>query len=133
MFLRPKDTQSNNCFSSNDNVYNNNWICLSVNPSTDRDYASSAYFKAYNASNINKATKEIRLHFYDIGYEIHRDGKQLWEMNASERKKLIKILESKNDGITVWKRLIRAFNKNVKPQYIIDENILIPDYTLMRW
>ena len=99
----------------------------------DTTLVKKGNFKAYNASNINKATKEIRLHFYDIGYEIHRDGKQLWEMNASERKKLIKILESKNDGITVWKRLIRAFNKNVKPQYIIDENILIPDYTLMRW
>ena len=38
-----------------------------------------------------------------------------------------------NDNLTVWQSLIRAFNQNVKQQYIINENIPIPDYTLMRW
>ena len=127
--------ENNNLSPINEaNIYNNNWVCLSVNPSMDRSYGNKAYFKAYNASNINRATKEIRLHFYDIGYEIHNDGKELWKMNKAERKRIVEILKMKvNDNLTVWQSLIRAFNQNVKQQYIINENIPIPDYTLMRW
>lgn len=109
-------------------------MCISVNPPPNRKYGKFAYFKVANSSDPVSATKEIRLHFYDIGYEIHK-GKPLWKMKKSDKEKLVALLKSKptnrkyKEFNNVWQALIWAFNSNVLPQDIIPLDLPIPDYT----
>ena len=78
-------------------------ICVAVNPDSKR--SGNAYFKYFNNSDFNKATKVIRILFKDIDYVVHKDGKQLWKINTKEKKLLIEILKKESNrykGYTNW-------------------------------
>ena len=119
------------------NVLKMNRMCISVDPSPNENYGKIAYFKAYNNSNPLAATKEIRLHFYDIGYEIHNKGLPLWKMKKSDKEKLMVLLNSTPTNKkyekygNVWTALIAVFNSRVKPQDVLPLDLPIPDYTKM--
>jgi len=78
---------------------------INVNPEVDR--LSIAYFKVFNAESFRKVTKVARLHFKDSGMEYHNDrsGKQQWELNSKDIKRIVKLLKEQNDshdGYTNW-------------------------------
>lgn len=117
------------------NIKRGNGMCLSVNSSKNRTYGSIAYFKVYNNEDPRSATKEVRLHFLDNGYEKHNDGKKLWIMNSKEKKTLMKLLKQPvmhNNRYydTTWKALITDFNNNVSITDQLDINLPITDYSL---
>ena len=99
-----------------------------------RNYGNIAYFKVYNNSNPKAASEVIRLHFYDNGYEAHK-GKPLFKMKKRDREELMKLLISPPTAAkfekcsTAWKALIMEFNSVVKPQFILPDDLIMPDYT----
>ena len=130
--------ENNNLSPINEiNMARTNGMCVSVDPSPNENYGKIAYFKAYNNSNPLAATKEIRLHFYDIGYEIHNKGLPLWKMKKSDKEKLMVLLNSTPTNKryekygNVWTALIAVFNSRVKPQDVLPLDLSIPDYTKM--
>lgn len=130
--------ENNNLSPINEiNMARTNGMCVSVDPSPNENYGKIAYFKAYNNSNPLAATKEIRLHFYDIGYEIHNKGLPLWKMKKSDKEKLMVLLNSTPTNKryekygNVWTALIAVFNSRVKPQDVLPLDLPIPYYTKM--
>lgn len=78
-------------------------ICVAVNPDSGR--IGDSYFKYYNASSYGKATHVIRILFNRPDYVVHKDDKQLWEINFYDKKILIKALKSPSQyypEITTW-------------------------------
>lgn len=80
-------------------------ISIAVNP--DQKKVGDPYFKFYNNASYMKATAVIRIMFFRVAYMKHEDGKELWELNSSEKKLLVKSLKSvskkyKAFGFTVW-------------------------------
>lgn len=117
-----------------DNIIKLDNMCIFINPSPNRNYGRHAYFKVSNNLDPRIATKEIRLHFYDIGYEVHK-GKKLWILNKSEKDKLMKLLLSRPTAKkykmyeNTWIALIAAFNDIVQEKDKLPLNLPIPDYT----
>ena len=127
--------KNNNLISINEaTVARGNKMAIGVDPDYDRNYDNIAYFKVYNNSNPKAASEVIRLHFYDNGYEAHK-GKPLFKMKKRDREELMKLLISPPTAAkfekcsTAWKALIMEFNSVVKPQFILPDDLIMPDYT----
>lgn len=69
-------------------------ILVAVNPDSHR--TGNPYFKFFNSHDFFKATKVIRILFNEPDYVVHKDGKELWNLNSKDKKLLIKILNQKS-------------------------------------
>lgn len=122
---------------------------VSVNPDPNR--SGDEYFKLYNKTNRDSATKIARISFRKAEY-IHysmNQGKEDWILNAREKKYIIKAFTKKNPAFyggqyTYWQFAIAQFNlekgldyektfKNVGkklkyPKYL-PFDLEMPDYT----
>lgn len=126
-------------------VYKGNNMSVGIFIDSGRAYGpGTAYFKAYNKYNYASSDLIARIHFHDANYEYHGNENTYWDLNSSERKQLMKILnspyngsivvENKSDPI-VWDALIQDFNdtmKNMGLKYRIDPDLKMPDYTQLR-
>ena len=67
-----------------------------VNPDLNR--VGEPYFKVYDSITHPKATHIARISFLEPKYIVHRDeaGKQPWKLSSSEKRKLIKYLDSRS-------------------------------------
>jgi len=92
---------------------------IAVNPDTKR--IGDEYFKVYNASSIDKATKIARIKFRDSSYIIHKNERNFenWILNKKEKNILIKILNTLNTeyddkgnsyNLTTFQKSIYLFN-----------------------
>lgn len=114
-----------------------------------RNYKGIEYFKIYDNDSYTKATKSTRISFREPVYISHKnpDGKEVWILNAKEKKALIKQLNQpsrlfKNTNYTIWHDCIAYFNneaygldfeetlevKEDKEKYL-PINLKMPDYT----
>jgi hypothetical protein len=78
-------------------------VLVAVNPDSRR--IGIPYFKFYNNSNYNKADSVIRILFTEPDYIVHKDGKKLWNLNSSDKRLLMQILQEESKqykGITNW-------------------------------
>ena len=114
-------------------VFKSPKMTIGVFPSDNRNYGYQAYFKVYNNENYKKATKIARIHFMNPSYEMHSN--QHWPLNTTEKKMLIKILNTTiqiNDveTTTVWKELIGEYNRGINDKSKhMPLNLVMPDYT----
>lgn len=69
-------------------------ILIAVTPDSSR--AGNPYFKFLNNSNYLNADKIIRILFHKPDYVIHKDGKELWELNNKDKKLLMQILKQRS-------------------------------------
>ena len=122
---------------------------VSVNPDPNRQ--GEEYFKLYNKTNRDSATKIARISFREAKYIYHNanQGKDNWILNVKEKKYIIKAFAKKNPAFyngqyTYWQYAIAQFNlekgldyektfKNVGkklkyPKYL-PFDLEMPDYT----
>lgn len=123
-------------------------MSVAVNPDKNRNLKDMQYFKLYNNTYPDKATKIARIKFCSCGYVIHKNNgkKKNWFLDRSEIKNLTEILKSETyNGYTVWESLVMRFNyesgfefdeiKKNKSDNMIYEDYLpmdlkIPDYEI---
>ena len=72
-----------------DNVEN---VMIAVHPDSKR--TGDCYFKYCNDTSYPSADKVIRIFFDRADYTVHKDGKELWNLNNKEKKTLMKILQA---------------------------------------
>lgn len=101
--------------------YNLN-VTLAVNPDKNRNLKYTEYFKLYNDTKPNIATKIARIKFRSPEYVIHHNngGKENWFLNSKEKKMLIKLLNSpceNHTGFIIWQALILNFNNETGLDY----------------
>ena len=128
------DEENVNVWVENPNTYNNE------------------YFKYYNHANIRSASKVARIKLRSPEYiKSHRDNKELWILNSSERKTLIELLNlpyARDPRITNWQQIIVTYNDdffNIVPEDTIADsydkskfpqalsiNMPMPDYTQLK-
>ncbi len=92
-----------------------NGILIAVDP--ERNTLNIPYFKVYNSSSYEKASRVARLHFKNSGMEYHiRDKKRsipTWSLNTSDKQKIIDLLRKpyrKNKKYTNWQALCFEWN-----------------------
>ena len=70
-----------------------NNVGLGVYP--DRGRIGNPYFKFYNSTNYENATKIIRITFNQVDYVVHKNsgGADLWKLNHKNKKLLMKLLK----------------------------------------
>lgn len=99
-------------------------VILAVHP--DSTKISGPYFKFANNPNYVQADKIIRILFNKCGYVVHHDGKELWRLNSSEKKELVKILNmpyKANKNYTNWQ--IAKYEWNYE---YLENNLDLEDY-----
>ena len=112
-------------------IFKSTKMSIGVFPSDNRNYGAQAYFKVYNNRNYVKSTKIARIHFMNPEYEKHIG--EHWPLNRTEKKMLIKILQTNLgdhiNSITVWEALIIEYNKSINDKSKhLPLNLPIPDY-----
>lgn len=122
LFLKIKDYETNN--ESNNNleimeesfVASGNKVSIHVTPDINRNIgtdpmSSIAYFKVGNNKSFKKSTKIVRISFYRAEYIDHYKKSGITRLTSAEKKDLIKLLNSKQDGEKVWDILIKEYNR----------------------
>lgn len=108
-------------------IFEDDGISIAVDSTIGRN---GYYFKVYNNRNYAKATKVARIDVEKADYVYHRsDGKSIWDMNKSELRSLISILNSPITGgssVTIWDKILEACNE-FKPNPKLS-NLEMPDY-----
>lgn len=134
------------CEMANVYVDRDDNMTFQVNCSEDHNVD---YFKVYNHQSYKKASKVARISLFEAKYIYHKndDGKEDWELNAKERKLLVKKLQMEVRGLTVWQRLIITYNlesglneeetlenlkDNLKYPYYLPIDMEMPYYTKLR-
>ena len=70
-----------------------NNVGIGVYPDSGR--IGNPYFKFYNSTNYDKATKVVRITFNQVDYIVHKNnnGADLWKLNHKDKKLLMKLLK----------------------------------------
>lgn len=67
---------------------------IRCDPTLDRNFFEDPYIKIGNSDNWTKSTKSVRVHLVDMGLNYtHRDGKDNFKLNSTDKKNLNKILK----------------------------------------
>ena len=110
-------------------IYAGNGYNLSVTLDPNRNYGgNTAYFKFADNEDFNAAKRVIRISFIEPVYIVHNNQDK---MTRKEIKWLVKTLVTpykKDNSITIWQALIRAFN-TMPTSTKLPEDLPIPDYT----
>ena len=103
---------------------------------TDREFHKDPYYKIGNGTSYKNSDKITRIKLFSSEYDIHNN--QRWELNGSDRKNLVKILNShaskKYPDKTVWDLIKDEIIKESEPYGITEKDIQriraaeIPDY-----
>ena len=120
-------------------VYKSSIMSVGCFPNPNYNYGDDAYFKVFNNTQYDSASKITRIRFKSPTYIIHLN--QVWDLNNKEKKILIRILNSRYTGVkfdndqtvaTVWDALIRDFNSQVKQRDYLPLDLKMPDYRKLR-
>lgn len=90
--------------------YENIGLLMAVNPS---DYIGEPYFKVYDATQWNKATKVARISFFEPRLIKHKSDKLPWlSINSGDRKRIVEFLGryATTQKCTVWNSLKYYWN-----------------------
>ena len=103
-----------------------------------RNFISDPYFKIFDGNNANDSKHVTRIKILSPEYVIHNN--QIWNLNNKEKDKLIKLLNTSKNGVTIWTKILVAcleitkaeeFNRlKVDPLKFIET--LMPDYTKLK-
>ena len=90
-------------------------VSLVINPDMNRNSKNTEYFKLYNNSRPDNASRIARIKFRSPEYVVchNNGGKENWFLNPAEKNMLMKILNQpceKHTGFSVWQGLILDFN-----------------------
>lgn len=79
-----------------------------------RNFISDPYFKIFDGNNANNSKHITRIKILSPEYVIHND--QIWNLNNKEKDKLIKLLNTSKNGITIWTKILEACLEITKPE-----------------
>ncbi|MDE6833584.1 MAG: hypothetical protein K2J39_04985 [Ruminococcus sp.] len=90
-------------------------VSLVINPDKSRNLKNAEYFKLYNNSRPDNASKIARIKFRSPEYVIHHNNgsKNNWFLNTAEKNMLMQLLRQpckKHNGFSIWQGLILDFN-----------------------
>ena len=71
---------------------------LLVMVNVDPNRIGNPYFKVFNSSSYQKATKVARLHFFDEGVELHRGKYEIWDLTKKDIKIIKEFLQRNHKG-----------------------------------
>ena len=78
------------------------------------------------------SAKVARISFYESKYIIHyKNSNKNLTLSSKQKKILMELLKSEEDGELIWIKMITEFNRFLGPnsKYLLPLNLPIPDYT----
>lgn len=109
-------------------------LALAVDPNPNRNYGGDAYFKVYHGESYNKSKYVSRITFKEpVKYVVHKSTRYYKNLDKDQidlLDELVRLPSIDCDflGYTVWQELIYKFNRGVKLQDRVDENLPVSNF-----